>query len=71
MTDRLFVWQVFEDGKWSMIAAVMHGVPYALVTTSRVSADRLGVFAVAHHDATGLPVRKAVFVLDHVMREVP
>lgn len=69
----LFCWQVFEDGEWNIIGAALPGVVETtpLVTTRAHLADLLGAVAVAHHDRTGLPVRKVVYENPTVLREVP
>ena len=69
----LFVWQVLEDGQWGTIAAAIPGMPglSPLITRSARSAELLGLLAVAHHDRTGLPVRKVRFELAEVLREIP
>lgn len=63
----IFAWQVYEKGEWNLIAGSvafpegdeedggLHDI--VLVTTRRQTADMMGLIAVKHHDATGLPVR--------------
>lgn len=79
--DVLYVWQAFENGHWETIIAVLlpgkQGVgllelgPRQLVTSSPHVSHLYGLAAVAHHDGTGLPVRRARYVLDEVEREMP
>jgi hypothetical protein len=71
--DTLYAWQVLEDGAWgNILAAVIPGVsPTVLVARNLETAHRIGLFAVAHHDTTGLPVRCVRFDNPTVIREMP
>lgn len=71
--DTLYTWQVLEDGAWgNILAAVIPGLPpTVLIARDLETAHLLGVFAVHHHDTTGLPVRCARFDNPTVIREIP
>jgi hypothetical protein len=71
--DELYAWQVLEDGAWGLILAeVVPGMgPTVCVSRSLAGAHLMGLFAVHHHDATGLPVRCIRLALAEVVREVP
>ena len=70
--DTIWLWQVLENGEWgSIYAAVVPGIPGVLVARDLVTAQMLGVYAVAHHDSTGLPVRCVRFDNPITIREVP
>jgi hypothetical protein len=71
--DTIWIWQVLEDGEWgAILAAVIPGMaPTVLVARNLETAHRLGLFAVHHHDTTGLPVRCARFDNPTIIREMP
>jgi len=70
--DTIFVWQVLQDGEWGAIyAEVIPGMPGVLVARDLRTAQLLGRYAVAHHDASGLPVRCVRFDDPTTIQEVP
>lgn len=83
MSSTLYVWQEQEpNGEWGTIAAALPpGVtavlppelrgPTLLVSRSLATAQIFGLAAIAHHDATGRPVRCARFALEAIEREIP
>lgn len=68
---QLYAWQVLEDGQWDLIGADLGQGVFPLVTSRRHLADAMGLAAVEHHDATGLPVRKVRFGSMTIEREIP
>lgn len=71
--DEIWLWQVLEDGAWGSIYANIDGLsgPGVLIARNLETAHRLGLFAVAHHDRTGLPIRCVHFTNPEIIREVP
>lgn len=71
--DQLYLWQVLEDGEWGALlaTAVPAFGPTVLISRTEQTADALGLFAIAHHDATGHPVRCVRFDNPTVIRAIP
>lgn len=70
--DQLYAWQTLEDDGWGLISAFIPGLGHAVLVCRSLDAHhRLGLFAVAHHDATGLPVRGVRLDVVEVLREMP
>lgn len=71
--DTVYIWQVFEHGEWgAILAAVIPDMPPTVLVARKLEvAQRFGIFAVAHHDRTGLPVRCVRFDNPTIVREIP
>jgi len=54
----MWAWQVYEDGEWNIIGAVISDLGLQpLVTSRQTTYEMMRPLAQLHHDASGFPVR--------------